>query len=192
MKIYSDYKVIGIYPGRFQLPHKGHKNTFRELKKKCDNAYIQCTETYGGERYPFTFDERKELLNKLLDIPYSVIFSTKSPYTADKVLNEVYCRPEDTVVIFACGKKDWKRFKGRNDSLVDISIAEYPLEPYSKKAYVMCFENEVNDNNEIISATDLRDTYKQNPNIDTICKLYDKSYDYIKSNNIDNIFSKLI
>jgi hypothetical protein len=102
-----DSKVVVIFPGRFQPAHKGHAGLYFSLKQEFPNSdvYIATSEKVD-EKSPFTFEERKFILQKL-GIPGDRIVKVKSPYVA-KEISEQYNQDKDALV-YALSDKDASR-----------------------------------------------------------------------------------
>jgi cytidyltransferase-like protein len=102
-----DGKIVVIFPGRFQPAHKGHASLYNSLKQEFPNSdvYIATSEKVD-EKSPFTFEERKFILQKL-GIPGDKIVKVKSPYVA-KEISEHYDQDKDSL-IYALSEKDASR-----------------------------------------------------------------------------------
>jgi hypothetical protein len=100
-------KVVVIFPGRFQPAHKGHAGLYNSLKQEFPNSdvYIATSEKVDALS-PFTFEERKFILQKL-GIPGDRIIKVKSPYVA-KEISEKYNQDKDSLV-YALSEKDASR-----------------------------------------------------------------------------------
>ncbi len=162
-------KTIGIFAGRFQLPHKGHKYVYdRMLNSYIHDAYIITSDIYkeDDERYPFQFHEKKKLLT-YSGIPEENILLIKEPYK-QKELYEIF--DKDTVqLIYFVGQKDASRLTGGKYFLENKSSQH--LLPYSQNAYVEYIDNYYSyvrgkDDKRVESATDLRKLYKTTKNKD--------------------------
>ena len=100
-------KVVVIFPGRFQPAHRGHARLYNSLKQEFPNSdvYIATSEKVDVLS-PFTFEERKFILQKL-GIPGDRIVKVKSPYVA-KEISEKYNQDKDSLV-YALSEKDASR-----------------------------------------------------------------------------------
>jgi len=140
-------KTIVLYPGRFQPMGKHHLSVFRELEEKWGrgNVYIITSDKVNLPKSPLNFEEKKQIMIKH-GIPEEQILFAKSPYRGKELDN--YFDPENTVAIYAVGKKDMDedpRFanldgvtKGGNFAWYkDYERNKDDLEVYNKHGYVM-------------------------------------------------------
>lgn len=120
--------LIVIYPGRFQLFHKGHKKVYEDLCKgfnykkggnKINNVFILTSDKKAKnsekDKYPFTFSEKKRILTQLAGIDADHIIETNNMYSIEPVINHLISNNMkqfdltklDTLIpIFAVGSKD--------------------------------------------------------------------------------------
>ena len=56
-------KIVAVYPGRFQTPHKGHKFVYDFLKRKFGSVKIATSNKVELPKSPFNFDEKQKLLS---------------------------------------------------------------------------------------------------------------------------------
>jgi len=159
-----DGKIVVIFPGRFQPAHKGHAQLYFSLKQEFPNSdvYIATSEKVD-EKSPFTFEERKFILQKL-GIPSDRIVKVKSPYVA-KEISERYDQDKDGLV-YALSDKDASRISytkkdgtpGYFEKLDNVQ----QLLPMKDKGYVKVAT--VNPfkvlGKTVIGATQIRDMYK--------------------------------
>ena len=100
--------VVAIYPGRFQPMGKHHAETYKWLKKQFPNAYVATSDKVELPKSPFTFNEKKKIINS-----HGIrnVVKVKSPYRADEILKKY--DPETTAAVFMFGAKDAGRLKGK-------------------------------------------------------------------------------
>jgi hypothetical protein len=104
----NNYKKVIIYPGRFQLPHKGHKFVYDYLEKKFNsNVYIATSNVVEKPKSPFSFIEKQALL-EFCGIAKKFIVNVKNPYLAEEILSKY--DKNKTIAIFGVGEKDFDRF----------------------------------------------------------------------------------
>lgn len=185
-------KLVVIFPGRFQPAHKGHAGLYNALKQEFPNSdvYIATSEKVD-ELSPFTFEERKFVLQKL-GIPGDRIVKVKSPYVA-KEISDLY-NPDKDTLIYALSEKDASRISytkkdgtpGYFQKLEDAS----ELLPMKDKGYVKVAS--VNPfkvlGKTVTGATQIRDMYKHVSDKDRkqiIVDLYGKF-----DEDIYNLFNK--
>ena len=102
-------QIIVAYPGRFQPFHKGHFISYTKLISEFgkDNVYIVTSDITDQERSPLSFEQKKNIMTRMFNIPNDKIIKVKSPYKAIELYEKF---PVDsTVSVFALGHKDADR-----------------------------------------------------------------------------------
>jgi len=156
--IASDIAVF--YGGRFQPMHKGHHKVYMDLVEQfgSSNVFIATTvsKTATADRDPFSFDEKKKIMNEMFGIPEKQVVQTQ-PYRPDVSLTGK--NPANTAVVLVFSAKDAGRLK-RGGFLRDYeSGAE--MVPSDQGAYIL----EVGIQEGGMSATDFR-TVMKNDSLD--------------------------
>ena len=156
--IASDIAVF--YGGRFQPMHKGHHKVYMDLVEQfgSSNVFIATTvsKTATADRDPFSFDEKKKIMNQMFGIPEKQVVQTQ-PYRPDVSLTGK--NPANTAVVLVFSAKDAGRLK-RGGFLRDYeSGAE--MVPSDQGAYIL----EVGIQEGGMSATDFR-TVMKNDSLD--------------------------
>ena len=156
--IASDIAVF--YGGRFQPMHKGHHKVYMDLVEQfgSTNVFIATTvsKTATAERDPFSFDEKKMIMNTMFGIPEKQVVQTQ-PYRPDVSLTGK--NPDDTAVVLVFSAKDAGRLK-RGGFLRDYEPGA-EMVPSDQGAYIY----EVGIQEGGMSATDFR-TAMQSPQLD--------------------------
>jgi hypothetical protein len=133
-------RLIVVYPGRFQVPHKGHLQNYRWLRNKFKDVYIATSNKQELPDSPFSFKDKKRLL-EFLGLPKARIVETVSPNNPKEITRRF---PKDSVLIIAAGEKDRDRYNGfapnkdgsqKYFQEYDESIEEF--EGYETRAYVI-------------------------------------------------------
>jgi len=96
-------KIVAMYPGRFQMFHKGHGLVYKWLKKKYGNVKIVASDKVEPPRSPFNFQEKLAMM-KLAGVNPSDVVQVRSPYQpveATQGLDE-----NNTILLFAISEKD--------------------------------------------------------------------------------------
>ena len=149
----SDIAVF--YGGRFQPMHKGHHKVYMDLVEQFGsaNVFIATTvsKTATPERDPFSFDEKKQIMNGMFNIPMDKVVQTQ-PYRPDVKLTGK--NPDDTAVVLVFSAKDAGRLK-RGGFLRDY-VAGAEMVPSDQGAYIL----EVGIQEGGMSATDFRNGIK--------------------------------
>lgn len=104
--------IAVFYGGRFQPMHSGHFQVYMDLVRKfgSDNVFIATTvsKTATPDKDPFSFDEKKYLMNKMFNIPENRIVNTQ-PYKPDVSLTGK--DPANTAILLVFSEKDAGRLK---------------------------------------------------------------------------------
>lgn len=100
-------KFVVVYSGRFQPFHRNHYNTYMYLAKQFgkNNVYIG-TSNKVNDKSPLSFNEKKEVITTMFDIPQQNIVKVKNPYNPKEILEKF---DDDTIYIAAVGEKDAQR-----------------------------------------------------------------------------------
>ncbi len=152
--------IAVFYGGRFQPTHKGHHKVYMDLVEQfgSDNVFIATTvsKTATAERDPFSFDEKKMIMNTMFGIPEKQVVQTQ-PYRPDVKLTGK--NPDNTAVVLVFSAKDAGRLK-RGGFLRDYEPGA-EMVPSDQGAYIY----EVGIQEGGMSATDFR-TAMQSPQLD--------------------------
>jgi len=151
--IASDIAVF--YGGRFQPMHKGHHKVYMDLVEQfgSTNVFIATTvsKTATAERDPFSFDEKKMIMNSMFNIPMDKVVQTQ-PYRPDVTMTGK--DPNKTAVVLVFSAKDAGRLK-RGGFLRDYEPGA-EMVPSDQGAYIY----EVGIQEGGMSATDFRTVMK--------------------------------
>jgi len=160
-----DGKLVIIYPGRFQPAHKGHAAAYQALVDEFPEADIWiATSNVVNEKSPFSFQERKYLLEKA-GVPSNRIVQVVSTYVAKEITSK-YNDTKD-YLIYIVSQKDADRFSygpKKDGTLPYLQKFESvdKLLPMSEQGYVKVgktFPFKVLGKT-ITGATQIRDMYK--------------------------------
>lgn len=148
--------VIGIYPGRFHPPHRGHLNAYNFLKTITGNdTYVSTSGKVELPDSPLTFGEKQQIWVRH-GVPPDHIIQTKSPYKSIEITQKY--DPDKTSVIFALGQKDAERLKvDQGGYFKSYTGNTNTLEPLSKNGYVLVIpESQTMVDGKILSGTAVR------------------------------------
>ena len=127
--------IAVFYGGRFQPMHKGHNKVYMNLVEQfgSSNVFIATTvsKTATPERDPFSFDEKKMIMNTMFGIPEKQVVQTQ-PYRPDVSLTGK--DPDNTAVVLVFSAKDAGRLK-RGGFLKDY-VAGAEMVPSDQGAYI--------------------------------------------------------
>ena len=150
-----DSDIAVFYGGRFQPMHKGHHKVYMDLVEQfgSTNVFIATTvsKTATAERDPFSFDEKKMIMNSMFNIPMDKVVQTQ-PYRPDVTMTGK--DPNKTAVVLVFSAKDAGRLK-RGGFLRDYEPGA-EMVPSDQGAYIY----EVGIQEGGMSATDFRTVMK--------------------------------
>ncbi len=128
--------VIGIYPGRFHPPHRGHLNAYNVLKLITGNdTYVSTSGKVELPDSPLTFGEKQQIWVRHGIAPDHIV-QTKSPYKSLEITQKY--DPDKTSVIFALGQKDAERLRvDQGGYFKSFNGNTSQLDPLSKSGYVL-------------------------------------------------------
>ena len=166
----NDERTVVIYGGRFHPFHKGHASVYNKLTQKFPHAdvYVTTSGKTDGDKSPFSFDEKKEMMLSAGVDPDKIV-EVRSPYIANEITDRY--DKENTKVIYVVSEKDMTgpsaRFKFglKKDGSPSYfqpfkSIGE--SENMDKHGYIdvlPTMDFEIADQN-IRSASEIRDIYR--------------------------------
>jgi nicotinamide mononucleotide adenylyltransferase len=126
--------IAVFYGGRFQPMHSGHFQVYMDLVRKfgSDNVFIATMvgKNASSEKDPFTFDEKKMIMNKMFNIPLNNIINTM-PYRPNIAVTGK--DPNNTALLVVFSEKDEGRLQpgqyfktySDNDELLSSDEAGY-------------------------------------------------------------------
>ena len=100
-------QVIAIYGGRFHPFHHGHASAYKELASKfgINNTYIASSGKVEPNKSPFSFDERKVMIQATGINPGQVV-EEPVPYNPKILPTALGLDPNTDVMVFGVGSKD--------------------------------------------------------------------------------------
>lgn len=158
-------KVIAFYPGRFQFPHRGHREVYERLLQDADEVYITTSNKVEYPNSPFNFLEKQFLLTQL-GIPKDNIIELANPNNIESLADKIHAN-EDVTFVLALGEKDAERFahvKSNDESYFKyLEDTNKELESSHSRAYIMIMSDfKFMVNGALCScASDLRHKYKE-------------------------------
>lgn len=136
-------QVLVVYPGRFQPFHKGHAAVYNHLCEKygAGNVYIVTSDKVEPPRSPFSFDDKKKMMELTGVDPSHIVFDAQ-PYRAMSLVDKFDAA--NTTLLFAISEKDMAedprfQFKPKKDGSPSYfqpltSLAN--TEPLTSHAYI--------------------------------------------------------
>lgn len=165
-------KLIGIYSGRFQPPHKGHLGVYKQLKQIVGpDTFIATTDKQPTPDSPLNFGEKQQIWVRH-GVPSSNVVKVKNTYSPVEITQNFM--PDTTTAVFALGSKDIARFGDRKKKdektgkMVWLKADGTPqyfqpykgnendMEPLSKHGYVLVIDD-IRIDGKPISGTNVRD-----------------------------------
>lgn len=132
--------VIGIYPGRFQPPHRGHLKAYEYVKRIVgpNNAYVATSDKVDPEKSPLSYQEKQSIWTRH-GVPIDKVVKVVNPYKSEEITHKF--NPKNTAAIFFVSEKDSKRFPFKRPDGSPAYFQPYPknneqLEPIAKHAYI--------------------------------------------------------
>jgi len=156
--------TVAIFSGRFQPFHAGHYSIYQGLVNKFgkdddnNNVYIASSNVQDPVKSPFTFKDKKEIMNTMFDIPKNKIVQVKNTYAPTEILDKF---TPDTKYVTAVSQKDAERLaKGGKYFKNFDQVPPNKRKGYEKEGYyIVAPEMQLNVNGKNISGTQLRATF---------------------------------
>jgi hypothetical protein len=145
-------KLIGIYSGNFQPPHRGHFDAYKKLKQITgQNTYVITTDKNPIPTAPLNYGDKEQILTRL---GVSNTKKVKDLNDPKEILDNF--SPEHTAVIYALNKKEaskkiqnnyYREFTGENVK---------DLLPFNQSAYILIVDdNKIKD--KVITTNNIRE-----------------------------------
>lgn len=169
-------KTIIIYPGGFHPFHKGHAESYNNLRNKFQGADLYVASSPSTAERPFSFEDKKTLA-VAAGIPEDKFVMVKSPYRSEEITQNY--DPEKDVLVFALSEKDSQRLSYTKK---DGSVGYFQpyddsekMKPFKEHAYVYITPKVSFEvlGTSIDSASKIRDMYKNSSDEDKINILKD-------------------
>lgn len=131
--------IIGIYPGSFQPPHKGHFAAYEYLKKITGtNTFVATSDEIDLPKSPLSFQDKQQIWTRH-GVPIDKIVLTKDPQKALEITQKF--GTDRTAAIFAMSKKESRGVL--KNSYFTLYTDLHNLEPLDKRAYVLIIPDDV-------------------------------------------------
>ena len=133
--------LIGIFPGRFQPAHRGHKMVYDKMKQLVgqENAYIATSDKVEANKSPLNFSEKQQIWARH-GVPTEKIVKVTNPYKAEEITHKFDANT--TSAVFFLSKKDAERipFGVRKDGkpayFKPYKGNENNLQPIAQHSYI--------------------------------------------------------
>ena len=154
-------RTVAVFTGRFQPFHAGHYSIYKSMVDKFgkENVYIASSDKTEAGKSPFRFNDKKEIMTQMFNIPEDMVVQVKNPYAPKEILEKL---PPETVYVTAVSQKDAKRLGGKYFKPYDAKSSK---KGFAEQGYFMVApELKVDIDGKNISGTQLRAIFG-NPNI---------------------------
>jgi hypothetical protein len=152
--------TIGIYPGRFQPPHRGHVKLYDYVKKIVgpDNAYVATSDKVDPVKSPLNFKEKQHIWTRH-GVPIDKVVKVVNPYKSEEITHKF--NPKQTAAVFFLSKKDadripFQRKDGQPAYFQPYKGNENKLLPFEQHSYIAVSPTYKIDG-KIISGTTVRE-----------------------------------
>ena len=140
-------KIIGIYPGQFQPPHRGHLAAYKRLQQYSrENTFVITTDYDPTINAPLHFGDKEQILTRL-GIPSNRIKKVTKlidPETHKFIQPEEILRDFDektTTVIYALQSPVTKNLLRYSDYYKNVTGVGGKYEPYKKHSYIFTIDD---------------------------------------------------
>lgn len=132
-------KTIGIYPGTFQPPHKGHYTAYKKLRQIAGpDTFVVTTDFDPSIEAPLHFGDKEQILARH-GVPSSHIRQVRDLFHPKEVLDNF--DPETTVVIYAFNKPIADKLINKSSYYKNIDWAGGKFQPFKSQAYVLIIDD---------------------------------------------------
>lgn len=132
-------KTIGIYPGQFQPPHRGHLAAYKKLRQIAGpDTFVVTTDYDPSIEAPLHYGDKEQILVRH-GIPDSHIRQVRNLLNPKEVLDNF--DPETTAVILAVNKPTADKLINKSSYYKGIGFAGGNLQPYKQQMYVLIVDD---------------------------------------------------
>jgi len=133
-------QTIGIYPGRFQPPHRGHLKAYDYMKQIVgqNNAYVATSDKIDPVKSPLNFREKQQIWSRH-GVSIEKVVKVTNPYKSEEITHKF--DPKKTAAVFFLSQKDAERIPFVNKSGQPAYFQPYKgnennLQPIEKHGYI--------------------------------------------------------
>ena len=150
-------KIIGIYPGQFQPPHRGHLAAYKRLQQYSrENTFVITTDYDPTINAPLHFGDKEQILTRLGISSNRIKKVTKliDPETHKFIQPEEILRDFDektTTVIYALQSSVAKNLLKHSDYYKSVIGVGGKYEPYKKHSYILIVDDSIIDGRVVTS-----------------------------------------
>lgn len=200
-------KKVVILPGRFQPMLRHHVEVYNHLQAQFPDSevYIATTDKVDGEKSPFNFEEKKQIIESL-GIPSDKVLQVTRPYHKDDYTP--FFDESDTVIVFALGEKDVDRFPFDNISpktgldmghqganvpkyFQKINTYNNDQRPMSERGYITMSPTIESDSDEAASASAFRAALAASPDVEAAKEIVEKQYGQYNEKIFNLLYQKI-
>jgi len=132
--------TIGILPGRFQPPHRGHLEAYKHAVQIVgkNNAYVATSDKIDPIKSPLNFREKQQIWTRH-GVPIDKVVKVTNPYKSEEITHKF--NPKQTAAIFFLSQKDAARIPFKNAAGQPSYFQPYKgnedkLQPISEHGYI--------------------------------------------------------
>jgi len=164
-------KTIAVYSGRFQPFHKGHYYAYKFLVDKFgkENVFIGTSNKVDDDKSPFNFNEKKNIITKMFDVPEKNVVHVKNPYNPMEIKEKF--DGKTTAMVVGVGEKDSNRLGGKYYKPYEDNV----VQGFDTGGYVIKVPQlQVKINGETISGSGVRAAFRSGDAKNTFMAIYGK------------------
>lgn len=132
-------KTIGIYPGQFQPPHKGHYASYKKLKQTAGaDTFIATTDFDPTLEAALHFGDKEQIWSRH-GVPGSHIRKVKNPLEPKEILDNY--DPNTTVVIMALDNITSMKLIDKSSYYKGIGFSGGKFLPFKNHIYILTIDD---------------------------------------------------
>jgi len=132
--------TIGILPGRFQPPHRGHLEAYNYTVGIVgkNNAYVATSDKIDPTKSPLNFREKQQIWTRH-GVPIDKVVKVTNPYKSEEITHKF--NPKQTAAVFFLSQKDSARIPFKNKAGQPAYFQPYKgnennLQPIEQHSYI--------------------------------------------------------
>lgn len=134
--------IIGIYPGSFQLPHRGNYAAYEFLKKVTGtNTFVTTTDVVDLPASPLNFLDKQQIWTRH-GVPIDKVVKVKDPHKAVEITQKFGA--DRTAAVFAMPKAEaMKYLQSTSGYFLPFRGLAQTTQPLNKHAYILTIPDEI-------------------------------------------------
>lgn len=148
-------KTIGIYPCNAQPPHRGHFESYKQLRRIAGpDTFVVTTDFDPSIEAPLHFGDKEQILVRH-GIPDSHIRQVKNLFNPVEILENY--DPETTVVIYGFNQPNTNKLINKSSYYKGLGFAGSQLKPFKYQSYILTIDDS-KIGNKIYSSKNIRES----------------------------------